>query len=233
MWERLQRAISVTLVACALIITILVVRREIATGHEPLVEPPQPDVVLLPQDWFALIAAGQFLTPRDAPLRIVVFADFECQYCREVQESLQRFEREAGDRLAIIFRHLPLDVHAHAFDAAVSAECAAEQDRFVAYHDVLFANQSQIGITSWSEFAESAGVSDLDKFATCLTAEWPRERVREDVHAAEINGIRGTPAFVTPDRIFIGASSVEALEEWIDESLRMDRTPLSEPLRYQ
>jgi Na+:H+ antiporter, NhaA family len=63
----------------------------------------------------------------DAPLVLVEYGDFECPNCLPAEAVLQELSTAFGDRLAFVFRHLPLgDVHQHARLAAEAAESAAQ-----------------------------------------------------------------------------------------------------------
>ena len=43
----------------------------------------------------------------DAPVILVGYADFQCPYSAQAYLSLKALAREAGDMLAIVFRHFP------------------------------------------------------------------------------------------------------------------------------
>src|SRR5262245_58233764 len=84
-----------------------------------------------------------------APVWIVVFESFRCPACRRLSGTLSRLHHEFGDRLAIVFKHYPLstecngrltqDLQPGACEIARAAEAANLQQRFWAFHDVIFA----------------------------------------------------------------------------------------------
>jgi protein-disulfide isomerase len=203
------------LVACAVVVTALVVRREMFSGPAEA----QP-VVRQIEDGLALGATGSVLGDAAAPLRIVEFSDFQCPYCAQVHGELKDLRRKHGERVAVVYRHLPLTrIHPHAVAAAVAAECAAEQGRFEPFHDALFLQQDSIGTKSWDDFARTAGVPDLKEFGDCVAAERFRARVEEDVEAARKAEISGTPTFVFEGKVVAGAVAMEHLDRWVDEAL--------------
>ncbi len=194
------------LVGCALVVTMLVVKRELggngSGGGEPLRSAAR---------WEHL-AEGRALGRDDAPVKMVIFSDFQCPFCAAALPEIERLRAGSEERIAVIFRHLPLEaIHPHAFVAAMASECAGEQGRFEAYHDALFAAQGDIGTRSWIDFAREAGVPSLGEFDRCLADEHFGDRVRADLAAAKELGVTGTPTFVYEGRIGTGAPGLAAL----------------------
>lgn len=198
---------TITLVLCAVLVTAAVVKREFFAS--PLAD-EGPRVIA---DWRGLSAPGQPLGPRDAPVVIVEFADFQCPFCATAARNLRELRSRVGDQVAVIYRHFPLmSIHPFAWDAAVAAECAGEQGRFEAFHDALFASQEDIGHKEWGIFAEEAAIPSPAQFADCLGQEWATERVREDARVAARLGLTGTPSVIVNDLLLPGTPSLEELE---------------------
>lgn len=107
---------------------------------------------------------------------------FECPACGFVRTELAALRgRHPGD-VAVVYRHFPPDgIHMFARDAALAAECAAEQGRFEQYHDLLFDAQDSLGLRPWKAFAVSAGVPRVEEFEKCIVAAPARKRVDADV----------------------------------------------------
>jgi len=153
-----------------------------------------------------LAATGQVMGDPAAPVRVVVFSDFECTYCRRAARDLARIRGEMGGRVAVVFRHFPVGtVHAHARAAAEAAECAGAQGRFEAYHDALFAEQPTVASEDWGHFARIAAVPDTAAFARCVAAHAHRPRVLADIRAGADLGVVGTPSFVVGGTLITGA----------------------------
>ena len=72
------------------------------------------------------------------------YGDFQCQPCGRLFPVLTAVEQDYGDRLRVIFRHMPLKKHEHALVAAHAAEAAGLQGRFWEMHDLLFQNSSAL-----------------------------------------------------------------------------------------
>jgi protein-disulfide isomerase len=177
---------------CALILTVLLVRREIAWRDRS--PPASADAV---SNWDDLRRDGQRLGPASAPVQIVEFSDFQCPFCaRFALDVLAPARAQHPDAIGVIYRHWPLSIHPLAAEAAIASECAGLQGRFEQYHDALFATQDSIGAWSFQRFARAAGVSDLAGFTRCLSDADVAARVSRDRRAALAVGAAGTPSFV-------------------------------------
>ena len=137
----------------------------------------------------------------DAEAVMVAFSDFECPYCgkfsREVLPAIdERYIREG--RLLFAFRHLPLPNHANAKGAAMAATCADEQNRFLPFHDVLFANPNALDAGSLRSHGASVGLDPV-AYDLCMEQVAPG-RVNSDTELARRLGVTGTPAFFVGTR---------------------------------
>lgn len=213
--ETLANVLTVVLTLCAVIVTGLVVRREFFAP-----QPPDPSRPVEVEGWEPLARNASVLGAADAPVRIVAFSDFQCPFCARVNEGLERVRANDPQRVAIVFRHFPLEaIHPHAKAAGNAAECAGAQGRFEAYHDALFAAQDSIGKRSWDGFAQEAGVPDLAEFGRCVAEGRFAARVASDQEAGEKLGVSGTPSFIFDGKMITGADAPERLDAWVKEAL--------------
>ena len=151
-------------------------------------------------------------------ITIVEFADFQCPYCRESQQVLKQVLKAYARDTRLVFKHLPLDVHSQAFDAARAAYCAGKQDRFWEYQDELFA----ISSLETSALQSTARVLKLDlpKFDACLTSENSRDAVTKDKREAARLGINSTPTFLVNGKMIQGAINFDSFKSFIEQELR-------------
>ena len=174
-------------------------RALIGTG-EPLVD------LSVPVD----LARDHFRGPRDAPVTLVEYGDFECPYCGMAEPVIRQLLQGSGD-VRYVWRHLPLnDVHANAQLAAEASEAAAAQGKFWEMYDLLLANQDHLSSGDLVGYAEQLGI-DVDRFSDDLEDHVGAGRVAEDVDGADLSAVSGTPTFFINGRRHYGAYDIETL----------------------
>jgi protein-disulfide isomerase len=156
--------------------------------------------------------------PANAAVTIVEYSDFECPYCRSVQTSLEQVLRLYEKDVRLVFKHLPLRIHEHAFPAALAAVCAARQDKFWRYHDALFASQ-ELDRQTLEALAKTTGL-DVPQFNMCLSSDEASVYVQRDAREAFQLGINSTPTFIINGRIARGALTFDEFQTIIDQELR-------------
>lgn len=155
----------------------------------------------------------------DAWVTIVVFSDFQCPYCGNAATTLGQLADEyTTDQLRIVFKHLPLDFHEHAYAAAIAAECAHEQGLFWDMHDLLFAHQSALDETSLVSYAQDASL-DETAWSDCRESQGPRDLVEADRQLAANAKVPATPTLFINGSPFIGSYPLEDLRDAVDEAL--------------
>lgn len=209
MGDRILNAATVVIAACAVIVVGLLVRREFFVDS-PSADPARGPVVV--EDWQRLLNGDRQEGSSSPRMTVVEFVDYQCPFCLQAERRIDQLREEYPDDLAVSYRHLPLAIHPHAFDAAVASECAGEQGLFLTFHDVLFENQMAIGIDPWIDFAKRAGVPDHDRFLACLDEDAPRDRVEADMALAQSIGVTGTPSFVVEGLLLEGLPGVDSME---------------------
>ena len=129
-----------------------------------------------------------------------------------------------GNKVKIIFRQLPLPMHA---DAALAAEASLEaykqkgNEGFWTMHDLLFDNAENVeGLkpAALVGYASRMGL-DMKAFQAALENRSHRIEVEADSAAAEAAGIKGTPAFVINGYFVSGAQHFAKFRKVIDRAL--------------
>jgi len=215
-WET---ALTVTLVACAVITTGMVIRRELLTPDSAPANTSASEEPVFVDEWRSFLDKGELLGSARAPVQLIEFADFECPFCARFTETLQAVRQRYPDEVAVTFIHLPLEMHRFAEISARAAECADEQGRFEQMHDLLFKNQRTIGIKRWTEFAEEAAIADIAAFETCFERTDPLPRVQAGKALAETFEVRGTPTLIINGWKLGRPPSVEELERSVQAVL--------------
>ena len=176
------------------------------------------------------ISSGQAIQdPRtkgavNAPIKIIEFSDFECPSCKYAQSVVEELMTANPGKISFTFKHFPLPHHAHREISHKSSECAAEQNKFWPFHDLLYGNQE-----TWSKkadptqllvrYASEVGL-DLDAFANCLADPAALKSVMKDYKEGTELKVRSTPTFfLNGERLAGGRELAEQGQKTIDRLL--------------
>jgi protein-disulfide isomerase len=164
-------------------------------------------------------ATGPAKGAADAKITMVEFSDFQCPFCSRFAPTLDQVMAKYGDRVKLVFRHLPLPIHPQAPKAAEAAVCAQDQGKFWEMHDALFRNQNALGVDGLKARAAELGL-DAQAFATCLDSGTKTAAVAADAADARKVGIEGTPALFVNGRLIDGAAPFEQVAALIEDELK-------------
>jgi protein-disulfide isomerase len=153
-----------------------------------------------------------------APVTIIEFSDYQCPFCKRAEDTVNEVLKIYGDKVRLVYRDFPLDMHPRAKPASLAAACAGAQGKFWEYHAKLFENQSALGEADLKKYAQELGL-DTAKFDKCLGDKEFAKKVEEDIEAGSKVGVTGTPAFFINGRMLSGAQPVDKFKEVIDEEL--------------
>lgn len=177
------------------------------------------------------MAGDQYAGSLDAPITMIEFADFQCPYCKQHAQTTQPVLDEQyvnTGKVLRVFKHFPLtQIHPAAPNAAVAAECAAEQGKFWEMYELLFAEQATWSVANPDAalitLAEQLGL-DIEAFGACQIDPAIAERVDSDLQDGA-SLISSTPSFVIlfagQGTIAEGAYPAEAFTEVFDQILEM------------
>ena len=136
-----------------------------------------------------------------APVTLVQFGDYSCPHTRAAEAELADLREDLGDRLDVVFRHLPIeDAHPDAPVAAEAAEAAGAQDRFWEMHDRLMADRDTLPVAELVAHAQELDL-DLERFENDLRYHVHAPAVEADVESARRSDAPGTPAFYLDGRL--------------------------------
>jgi protein-disulfide isomerase len=158
----------------------------------------------------------------DTNAKVIVFSDFQCPYCKIFWGTLRETMKAYEDRALFVYKHLPLESHSQANNAALAAACAQEQDKFWEYADKLYDTQDSWGkVVSTQKFKDYARTLGLDatKFNKCLDSTQYQSIIDADKGEAMNFGLSGTPAIFINSQLKKGVLSTEDLQIAIDQEL--------------
>lgn len=171
---------------------------------------------------------GVSLGSADAPVTMIEFADFQCSYCLNSYNNTEQSVIEEyvnTGKVRFTFQVVGL-LGPESLQAAEGAYCAADQNYFWEYHDILFApvNFSSGNVGGYTEervieFARQVNGLDVTAFTQCLASD-EKLAVIEEAHAqASTYGITGTPGYVINGVVLAGYQSIEVLRQTIEDAL--------------
>jgi protein-disulfide isomerase len=161
----------------------------------------------------------------DAPVTIIEFSDFQCPYCgRFATETFPAIDEAyiASGQVRVGYQHFAF-LGDESRWAAEAAECAAEQQAFWEYHDLLFRSQSGENRGAFNKdnlkaLAQALGLN-AESFNGCLDSGRYASLVTGETQAAQQLGVRSTPTFLVNGHPVLGAQPFDVFAEHIDTAL--------------
>lgn len=134
----------------------------------------------------------------DAPIRITVFSDFQCPFCKIVAEQMPELVRRYPNKVNVQYMFYPLDAkcnsnvkgrfHEHACDAAALAAC--DPKKFPELHDEIFAGQESLPKGILNELAKKHNLTG------CLDNTEIKNKVIEAINQGTKYNIKSTPTII-------------------------------------
>jgi protein-disulfide isomerase len=164
------------------------------------------------------VSASPVKGPKDAKVTIVEFSDFQCPFCSQAAALVPDVLKLYPDKVNFIYKQFPLtSIHPFALGAAKAAVAAGKQGKFWEMHDMMFANNRELGVDKLKEYAGKIGL-DVAKFETDMNSPEVQKQVDQEQQEARAADVQGTPTF------FVGGKrlqnrSVDGFKQMIDAAL--------------
>ncbi len=172
------------------------------------------------KEWRLVANEGHADGDSNASVVVVTFTDYECPYCRRFEATLVKLFGARQGTMKLVRRHFPLDaIHPFARQAAIASECAGREGKFLAYHNMLYAEARWIGVAPWTEFATKSGIGDTLAFQQCVEQNETAAIVEHDVLVGRRLEITGTPTFLVNDSLYVGARSARDMEKILTSAM--------------
>jgi protein-disulfide isomerase len=149
----------------------------------------------------------------NAPVKLDVWEDFQCSACLYFTKNIEPGildQYVSTGKVYFTFHNYPFidGDQGESHDAANAAMCAAAQNRFWDYHDMLFANWLGENAGSYTRprlvaFAEKLGL-DMNAFNKCFSDNAYAAEIQKDVDAGKKLGVPPTPG------IFVNGKAVQS-----------------------
>ena len=157
---------------------------------------------------------GAVLGNPNGSVTLVEFADYACGYCRQAQPDVAALIAANPD-LKIVIREYPI-LSAGSADAARMALAAADQGRYEAFHNAMFAKDGP-SPESIEAAATEAGM-DLALARTAIEAGQYESQLQNNIFLGQTMGIGGTPSWVVGNQVMEGVVGLPRLEAAVAEA---------------
>jgi protein-disulfide isomerase len=180
--------------------------------------PPMPDEVkdVKVDSWNPIRGSAS------APIKMVVFCEYLCPFCKRIQATLAKIREAYGDKVQFVFRNLI--IHGPPAELPAKASLAAWRqgaDKWNAFHDLLFAHQGELREGGQAKIEELAGQAGLDvaRLRTDMQSPEVQQELEADKAAGALAGAGGTPSSFINGRFMSGARPPSHFGAWIDKLL--------------
>jgi protein-disulfide isomerase len=156
---------------------------------------------------------GAVLGNPQGKVTLVEFTDFACGFCRSSVPEVEALIRD-NPELKVVIRELPIIAETSP-EAARWGLAAAEQGRYPAFHNAMFA----AGRTDIASIEGAARAAGLDVERARRFTQDPKVKAELEANLAHARDLRleGTPAWVVGEQLLTGAVGKEALAKAIAE----------------
>lgn len=170
---------------------------------------------------------------RDAKVILTEYSDFQCPACGAYFPVLKELEGQYSSKIALVYRHFPLDIHQFSKSMAIAAEAAGKQGKFWEMHDLIFSNQGTWeGLSDVREtvtgYARSLGLN-VDQFQKDLDSNELKTRVDNASEDAINLGLYYTPTFFLNGKLIENPKSLDEFKKIIDGALTASSSPAASP----
>lgn len=174
-------------------------RAALATHRDALLHPPH----------------GPVLGNPDGDVTVVEFFDYNCVHCRRNSGVLHDL-LEADDRIRLVLREWPILGEGSLFAARASL-AAQQQNQYQAFHRALMNLPGEASEASVMSTARTLGL-DVSKLRRDMAAPEVDAHLERSNQLARALRLTGTPAFVVGNTLAPGFTSLEQLQELVQQS---------------
>jgi protein-disulfide isomerase len=153
---------------------------------------------------------------------LIVYADFQCPFCKKFSTTLNDLFRKQRRTVSIVYRHFPLPFHEYAMPAARASECVASiggNGAFWAFEKAIFSEET----SAYDRIART--LVDPVRFSSCMQGTAVTMKIQSNMDAVS-SVVYGTPTTFVIDRKtgtvkrVAGAVPLERVTAAIDEAQR-------------
>ena len=167
--------------------------------------------------------------PKNAPITIVKFSDFQCPGCRRAAYTLHPLLKSYEDKVRFVFRNFPLDMkcnrmithpmHERSCEAARVVWCESQRHEFKEAYFILFDNQETL---PGADLVALMGKNPSESRALteCVNSTAAKEAVNKDIEDGIRLNIGSTPTFFVNGHRIEGSLPTQGWSRLFDELLK-------------
>lgn len=192
---------------------------------------PRPD----PNKVYSVPVDGApFKGPEHAKVTVVKAFEFACPYCEKVRPTLDQLQKDYGNDVKIVSKHLI--VHPQVATIPAFAACAAnKQGKYAQMEDLIWEKGFKAGRDlsreNMEKLAGEIGL-DMERFKKDMDGECQQIVQRDQAEMRRV-GASGTPAFFINGRFLSGARPIEQFKALIDEELKKANDALAKGAKLE
>ncbi|MEI6484681.1 MAG: DsbA family protein [Sphingomonadales bacterium] len=145
-------------------------------------------------------------------VKLVVFFDYACPYCRQGHADVQKLVRD-DPKLTVVYRDFPV-LSPASTEAAMASLSAATQGKYEKYHNASFESPGRVSTARTLGIVKGVGMDEAKTTADLTNAALKAE-VDKNLALGRNLGLTGTPSYIIGNRILSGAVGYDRLKDAI------------------
>lgn len=154
----------------------------------------------------------------NAPVKVDIYSDYQCPYCKKLSDELlpTLIEKYVNTGQVYLTYHSFVIIGPESINASSGAYCAADQNQFWQFHEILFANWTGENVGDYTSkkikaFAESLGL-DTKAFNECYDSGKAQQQIDADSAAGEAIPLTYTPSVLINGKLDDGPNYLGSIE---------------------
>ena len=161
--------------------------------------------------------------PKDAPVTIVMFSDFQCPFCQQAIPMVDEVIKAYPKDVRFMMKQFPLrQIHPNAEPAAEAAIAAEKQGKFWEMHDELYKAGRNLSPETIKGIAEKIGL-DMKKWDADRQSPDVKKQIDDELALGQKVDVRGTPSLFINGKV-VQNRSVDGMKAQVDEALKAKKS---------
>ncbi len=150
----------------------------------------------------------------NSPVIIREYIDFQCPPCAKGVKIIDSYQKNFPNKIYVEIKYFPVPkIHRHAMLSSIYAECAARQNKFWPYLNLLvkfqrFWSKAQNARDIFHSMGEDTKLN-LNKLNSCLKDDRVPIIVQAEKKQGKEMGVQATPTYFINDKMFVGTKKLK------------------------